>query len=306
MTTALSTRAPATGTEVARSSRSTQRSAWLMLGPAIGLLVAFVYLPAVLSFVASLFDVPLASGAWDFVGFDNYADNFADDKMWQALRNTVVYSAGTIIPSLVIGFGLALLCSGIGRRYTVLSTLLFLPFTANLVAMAVVFRWIFAFRGGLANELVGIVGIGPVNFLGETGTSLFTVALVGIWRSATFCMILFLAGLTAIPSSVHEAAAMDGVKGLVKVRKVIVPVLRPAIVLASVMAILQSIQAFDTINVMTGGGPLGSSETLLTYTWKVGFEEFDLGRSSALSFLLLVVLLAIGWARKKSVMKTEA
>lgn len=276
-----------------------------MVAPALALMAAFTYLPAALSFVASLFDVPLAGGAWKFVGIGNYRDNFADPDMWQALRNTLLYSVVTIVPSLVVGFGLALLCSGSGRRSTFLSTLLFLPLTANLVAMAVVFRWIFAFRGGLANELVGIVGIGPVNFLGKGSTALPSVALVGIWRSASFCMVLFLAGLTAIPSSVHEAAAMDGVRGVVKVRKVVLPMLRPAIVLATVMAVLQSIQAFDTIRVMTGGGPLGATETLLTYTWRIGFEEFDLGRSSALSFLLLVVLLAIGWARKKSVMRTE-
>lgn len=218
------------------------------------------------------------------------------------MRNTLVYSVITIIPSLGFGLGLALLASGVGRRYNALSTVLFLPLTANLVAMAVVFRWIFAFRGGLANSIIGVVGIGPVNFLGDQTAALPTVAAVGIWRSASFCMVLFLAGLTSIPGSVHEAAAMDGVRGVAKIRKVVLPMIRPTIVLATVMAILQSIQAFDTINVMTGGGPLGATETLLIFTWRVGFERFDLGRSAALSLLLLVVLLGIGIARRRSVM----
>lgn len=294
------TTAPRT-TAASRSRRSQSRSAALMVAPALFLLFLFTYLPAILSAGASLFDVPLSGSGWTLVGADNYADAIGDSDTRQAVRNTLVYSVLTIVPSLVIGFGLALLASGVARRHTALSTVLFLPLTANLVAMAVVFRFVFAFRGGLANELGGFVGLEPINFLGDSTYAMPTVAAVGVWRSASFTMVLFLGGLTSIPSSVHEAAAMDGVRGLAKVRNVILPMLRPTIILATVLAVLQAVQVFDTIEVMTGGGPLGATETILTFTWRVGFERFDLGRASALSFLLLVVLLAIGWARKRSV-----
>jgi multiple sugar transport system permease protein len=166
-----------------------------------------------------------------------------------------------------------------------------------------VFHWIFALRGGFANEVLGLVGVKPVNFLGDGRFALPTVAAVGVWRAASFCMVLFLAGLTSIPEVIHETAATDGLSGWRKLRLVILPMLRPTIVLATVMTTLQAVQVFESVRVMTDGGPLGQTETILTVTWRVGFEFFELGKSSALSFLLLLFLLAVGISRRRSVMQ---
>ncbi|MCX6467648.1 MAG: sugar ABC transporter permease [Pseudonocardiales bacterium] len=284
--------------------RGDGRAAVALLAPAVVLLVAFTYLPAGLSLVASLFDVPLTGRQdWEFVGPDNYLSAVRDPEVHRATLNTLLYCALTIVPSLVIGLGLALLTAGLTRGRSWMSAILFLPFTANLVAMAVVFSWIFAYRGGFANQVLSLVGVGPINFLGDGVTALPTVALVGLWRAASFCMILFLAGLTAIPGVVHEAAAVDGLRGLRKLRLVTLPLLRPTLVLAVVVSTLQAVQVFDTIRVMTDGGPLGASETLLTLTWRTGFEYFRLGPAAALSFLLLVVLLVLGWTRRAAVVR---
>ncbi|MEX2100827.1 MAG: sugar ABC transporter permease [Acidimicrobiia bacterium] len=276
-----------------------------LIAPALVGLLVFTYVPALLSFVASVFDVPLSDSAWTFTGLDNYRAVLGDAKVRQAAWNTLLYAAFTIVPSLLLGLGLALLASGAARARGLLSALLFLPLTANLVAMAVVFRWMFAFRGGFANQMLGLVGVGPLNFLGDGATALPTVAAVGVWRSASFAMVLFLAGLTAIPTAIHEAAASDGLWGWSKLRLITVPMLQPTIVLATVVAALQAIQVFDTIEVMTGGGPLGQTETLLTVTWRIGFEAFQLGRASALSFMLLVVLLAVGWLRRTTLLRSQ-
>lgn len=273
----------------------------VLLAPALVLTALFVILPGLLAFVGSLFRIDLTTGnEWTWVGLENFGGVLADPAVQQSLVNTLVYCLLTIVPSLAIGLALALLASSLTRGRTTLQTLLFLPFTANLVAMAVVFRYIFDFRGGFANQMLGIAGLGPVNFLGDTATALPTVAAVGVWRGAALAMIMFLAGLTSIPTAVHEACAADGITGFTKLRLVILPLLRPITVFVTVLTVLQSVQVFDTINVMTGGGPLGATETALTMTWRLGFTYYDLGQGAALSTLLLIVLVGVGVLRRSA------
>jgi len=272
-----------------------------LLAPAMSLLALFVLVPTVLAVACSFFSVPLTdSGSWRWVGLGNYRTLFADPAVVRALVNTVLYCGMTIVPSMAIGLGLALAVERAGRGGALLRTALFLPMTANLVAMAVVFRWIFALSGGVANQLLGYAGIAPLNWLGDTRYSLLSVALVGVWRSASFCMIVFLAGLATVPGVVHESARADGVRGLAKLRRVTLPMIRPTLVFVTVISVVMSVQVFDTVNVMTAGGPQESSETVLTMVWQLGFVYFDLGRAAALSSLLLIVLIAISLLRRRA------
>ncbi|MGW1680967.1 carbohydrate ABC transporter permease [Saccharopolyspora sp. NPDC002376] len=271
------------------------RTAAALTTPALVLIGLFVLLPGGLALVGSLFEISLESGVvWTWVGWENFADIITDPDVLQALQNTVVYCGLTIVPSLVIGLALALLNESLTRGRTLVRTLLFLPFTANLVAMAVVFRWIFALRGGFANQILAVLGIAPINYLGDDRYAMLTVAAVGVWRGAALTMVLFLSGLTSIPTAVHEAAAADGVTGWTKLRLVTLPLLKPIMLFATVMTVLHAVQVFDTINVMTEGGPLGATETALTMTWRLGFTYFELGKAAALSVLLLVVLVTVG------------
>lgn len=284
-----------------RTGRGSGLLAAGLLAPALVLIALFVVLPGLLAFVGSLFRIDLTAGnEWTWVGFENFALVLGDPAVRQSLVNTLVYCVLTIVPSIALGLALALLAGSLTRGRTTLQTLLFLPFTANLVAMAVVFRYIFEFRGGFANQLIGLAGIGPINYLGDTATALPTVAAVGVWRGAALAMIMFLAGLTSISTAVHEACAADGITGFTKLRLVILPLLRPITVFVTVLTVLQSVQVFDTINVMTGGGPLGATETALTMTWRLGFTFFDLGQGAALSTLLLIVLVGVGVLRRSA------
>ena len=271
----------------------------LMLAPAMIGIGLFVVVPAILALVASFFRVPLAGGAWQWVGLGNFQRVVTDPAVLQAIGNTLLYSLMTIIPSLVIGLGLALLADSVVRGRTLVRTLLFLPMTANLVAMAVVFRWIFAYQGGFVNQVLALVGIPAVNWLGDTSTSLITVAIVGVWRGASFAMMIFFAGLATIPVSINEMTRAEGIRGLTKLGRITIPVMKPTVVFAVVVTVIGSVQAFDTINVMTQGGPQGSSETILTMTWRLGFGYFDLGAASALSLLLLLVLVGIGVLQRR-------
>ncbi|MFV0285312.1 MAG: carbohydrate ABC transporter permease [Demequina sp.] len=272
----------------------------LLIAPAALGIIVFILVPALLSFIAAFFEVPLAGGAWTFVGLDNFVRVVTDPAIVQAIGNTLVYSALTIVPSLAIGLGLALLANKAGRAKPLVRTALFLPMTANLVAMAVVFNWMFATNGGFINEMLALAGIGPVNWTGSPDTSLLTVALVGVWRTASLTMMIFFAGLSTIPTSIDEANRAEGIRGFTKLWRMTLPMMKPTVVFATVLSILTSVQAFDTINVMTQGGPLGSSETILTMVWKLGFSYYDLGAASALSLLLLLALIGLGLLQRRT------
>lgn len=274
---------------------------YVLLLPAFVALSLFVYGPALLSLIGSFFAIPLAGGQWEFVGIGNYLTIFDDPFVQQAASNTLLYAVATIIPSMVLGLALAMLVGNIGRGSWLIKTALILPMTANMVAMAVVFRWMFALEGGLTNQLIAILGFGPVNWLGDTGTSLFSVILVGIWRATSLCMLLFMAGLTTIPGSIHEAAAVEGIRGIGKLRHITLPMLKPTLQFVSVLSITGAVQVFEIISVMTDGGPLGSSETVLTMTQKIGFDYFRVGEASAVSFILITILLIIGLLGRRQV-----
>lgn len=284
---------PAGQTSTAKNPRPSL-TPYLLLLPALTALLLFVYGPALLSLIGSFFVIPLSGGSWKYAGFNNYLKVFADPLIHQAAWNTLVYSLATIIPSIVLGLLLALLMEKMGRGSWLAKTALILPMTANMVAMAVVFKWIFAFQGGFANQILGIAGLAPVNWLDEADTSLFAVILLGLWRATSLCMLLFMAGLTTIPCSIHEAAAVEGIRGLTKLRTIILPMLRPTVVFVTVLSITGAVQVFEIVNVMTKGGPLGSSETAMTAAHKVGFEYFRIGEASAISFILIALLLVVG------------
>lgn len=287
-------------------AKKISRSAWwsrqlpiLMVTPMVVLAAIMVLFPAVLTFIGSFFQIPFTGGEWKFVGFENFSRVFTTNQITQSIINTLVYSVLTIIPSLAIGLALALGIESVTRGKALLRTLLFLPMTANLVAMAVVFAYIFDYRLGILNGLLETIGVAPINWLGDTNTSLLTVSVVGIWRTASFTMMIFFAGLATIPGTMMEAARMDGLSGLTKVFRIIIPTMKPSVVFATVMAVLQSVQAFDTVRVMTDGGPQYSSELIQTMAWRLGFEYFDLGTASALSFIMIAVLIAVGlWQRR--------
>lgn len=289
-----------------RSPRRRLRGERLMptflLLPAGIAMALFVVVPTLLSLVASFFQVPLAGGSWQFVGFANFERIATDPAVQRSIINTIVYSVLTIIPSLCIGLALALLAESVSRGRAFVRTALFLPMTANLVAMAVVFRWLFAYQGGFVNQALGFVGFAPLNWLGDADTALLTVALVGVWRGASFSMMIFIAGLATIPTTVQEASRAEGIRGFPRLFRITLPMMQPTVVFATVVAVLGSVQVFDTINVMTQGGPLNSTETILTQSYKLGFGYYDLGAASALSFLLLVVLIGVGIFQRRFLM----
>lgn len=280
--------------------------AWLYLAPALIVLCAFTYLPVALALLASFFDISITSETWSFIGIGNYQRAVSDPSVQNAALNTVWYCLLTVIPSITFGLLLAVAIDGMRRVRVLTRTLLFLPMTANLVAMSIVFSWIFAYRGGFANTVLALVGVGPLNFLGDSSTALPTVAAVGAWRATSLNMVVYAASLTTVPQTIHDAAAADGVRGWTKLRKVLWPMLRPATVFVTIITFVQAIQVFDAVAVMTEGGPLGATESLLFLVWELGFQVFRLGYASAIAFVMLVAIILLGLARAKSLTRGGA
>jgi multiple sugar transport system permease protein len=270
----------------------------VLLFPAFLGLAVFVIGPALVSAFVAGTDKNLTGPSFHWVGTRNLRDALDDPDLGRAVRNTLVYCLLTVIPSVTVGLALALAAERLTRGRSFVRFALFLPVSANIVAMAVVFDYIFdSSPDGLANTVVGFFGVDPVNWLGDTSTALPVVALVGGWRLTSVVFVVYLAGLTAIPRSVYEAADVDGIRGVNRLRRITLPLLAPTTIFLGVFVTILTLQTFETVAVLTRGGPLGSSTTIIYYVYEVGFTgSFRIGYASMIALMLLVVVVLIGVA----------
>jgi multiple sugar transport system permease protein len=266
------------------------------LAPALIFLVVFLLAPTLLSIFWGGTDKSLTTSTFQWTGLANLREALGDSQVGTATRNTLLIVFISVPLSIAIGIGLASLVSRITRGRAVVRLLLFLPVTANLVAMSVVFSYVFSpDPTGLANAVLGVVGVAPVDWLGSPTTALLVVGSVGLWRLTSLVFVLYLAGFTAIPGSVDEAAEVDGVRGWVRFRKITWPLLAPTTVFAAVVGAVLSLQTFETVAVLTQGGPNGASETLVYRIFQIGFQpSFRVGYANLLSSLLIAVAIIVG------------
>ncbi|HET9169883.1 MAG TPA: sugar ABC transporter permease [Actinospica sp.] len=281
-----------------RRSRVTRRTAaaWLLLAPFTVVFVLYTAIPTVSALGFSLTDLqgmdlrhPFEV---DFIGLANYARLFQDPVFLQDLRNTAVFVVVGV--PITMGMGLALavaLNSGIRRMRGVLRTVFFAPVVTNVVAVAMI--WQYAFNAnGTVNSVLGSLGLAGPNWLGDQGTAMPVVILLGVWRNFGTAMVLFLAGLQAIPRDVYEAAALDGADWRRQTRHVTLPLLMPTTLMVSVLLSVFYLQVFDEPYLLTNGGPLGSTESVSLYTYhEFGAGQF--GMSSAASLVMLAFVAVV-------------
>lgn len=289
----------------ARSGSERSGTAWselaglragVLLLPALLGLGVFVLGPALVSAFAAGTDKTLTGPSFHWVGTANLREAFHDPDFARSVVNTLEYCALTVIPAVVVGLALALATQQVARGGGVLRLVLFLPVSANLVAISLIFAYMFdPSPHGLANTFVGWFGVHPQNWLGDTSTSLPVVALVGGWRLTSFVFVVYLAGLTAIPASVYEAADVDGIRGFARLRHLTLPLLAPTTIFLAVFTTILTLQTFETVAVLTKGGPFGSSATVVYYIWQVGFTgSFRIGYASSIALLLILAIVLIG------------
>ncbi|MGG4552791.1 carbohydrate ABC transporter permease [Paenibacillus humicus] len=223
-----------------------------------------------------------------FVGMANYAELADNPAFYKALRVTLLFTAGSVLPTLTGGLGFALLLNSKLRFSGIYRTLIFSPWVTPTVAVAIVWSWIFEPEVGLANNVLRFFGSEGVGWLGDPSWALIGILIVTCWKSVGWAMAFYLVALRNVPRDLLEAAAIDGAGSLRRFTYITVPLISPTTFFLTIVLIIQSLQAYDQINVMTQGGPSGSTRTLLYMYYQSAFEAFNIGEASSVAVVLVI------------------
>jgi multiple sugar transport system permease protein len=278
------------------------RAAWLFLFPALGAIFAFFAIPVAAGFVLSLTDFDLYAVADPrnarFVAFGNYADLVREPLFWRSLANTLflVLVGGPLTLAAALG-GALLVNSRAARLKGLFRTIYFAPVVTTLVAVAIVFRYLYHPRFGLLNHLLAFVGIGPIDWLGLPRYSMWAITLLSVWRTFGYSLVILVAGLQAIPETLYEAARLDGASYAQQFRHVTLPLLKPTLVFVTVLNTVGFFQIFAEPYVMTRGGPLDSTMSIALLMYQQGFRWWNMGRAAAIAFVLFALILALSGAQ---------
>lgn len=268
--------------------------AWSFLAPATAHLALFTLGPLAFAAWLSLHRWNLVDVARPFVGLGNYTALLRDGSFWSALLNTAVFTLHVPV-AMAIALGFALLVHRRTRSIVLVRAALFLPSITSLVAIAVVWQWILNADYGILNWLLGLVGIAPVRWLTSPSTALVSIMILSTWMVVGYQMVLFQAGLAAIPEELYEAARIDGASPWRRFWHVTLPGLRHTLFFVLVTSIIGSFQIFGAVYVMTEGGPLGATDVAVYHIYKEAWEFLRFGSAAAQSWVLFAVIFAVTW-----------
>lgn len=291
----------ATRTDVGRAATPGPRSKarWVpyaFMAPAVVAVLAMVVYPILRVGVQSFFDIrPTKHEGAYFIGFDNYLKAFADEELWSVLGRSGVWTIGSVALQFLVAMAGALLLQNlVGGRW--LRAIFVLPWATPLVVGALAWKLIYQ-PNGLFNQVLEGLGLGHVAhaWLADPNTAMGAVIVANVWRGFPFIMILLISGMVSIPEELYEAAAVDGTGSVRTFWFITLPLLKPAILTSTLMALIWTFNSFSNIYVMTGGGPAGSTDILTTFVYKQAFTSFNFGYASALSMVLFGIV-AVGSA----------
>ena len=271
---------------------------WVFVAPALIAITVFFALPVVAALAMSLTDFDIYALAdlrnLRFVGLHNYAQLLQTPLFWQALFNTLFFVVVGVPLSIGASLGAAMLLhSPLARGQAFYRTALFAPVVTTLVAVAVVWRYLFHTRYGFFNYALGGLGISPIDWLGDPTWAMPSIVLLSVWKNFGYNMVILLAGLQAIPEDLYEAARLDGAKRWALFRHITVPSLAPMLLVVSILTMAGHFQLFAEPYVMTQGGPAQRTVTVLYLMYEEGFKWWSLGSASAVAFVLFVIMFAI-------------
>lgn len=287
--------APAVGVHPPRRPRRRPRvqPALAFLLPSALILGVFIIVPIFQSLWMSLHAWRVGAKEQPWVGLANYRRMLSDPQFANALVVTLVFTVVSVAVLLVLGFLVAYWLRRTTRFTKVLRSVYFFPTVVALSVIGLVWRFMLDPDIGMVAGIWQLLGLEPVAWLREPGLALPTVIATGIWKNLGFTMILLLAGLQGVPEHLYEAAKLDGAGAWQQVRYVTLPAIRPQMLFAAVILTIQSLQAFDLIYAMTAGGPLFSTETLVTFMYRQSFQDFDFGYGSAIAWALFLLIMLI-------------
>jgi multiple sugar transport system permease protein len=275
-------------------------AAWTLAGPAVALMWTMLLGPALAVVGLSLTDWEFGMPTIGWAGLDNYFEMAGDRVFWVTLRNTLVYVAFVVPLSVFLGLGVALLIEAGATLRGFYRAAFFLPVTSTLLAMALVFQFAFHPSVGAVNRTFAWLGLPTTDWLRNPDTALFALGAIGIWQAVGLSMVLFLAGLKAIPHDLYESAAIDGADGpWERFRRVTWPMLGPATVFVVTITAIRSFQVFDTVAVLTDGGPNKATSVLLYQMYQEGFSFLRSAYAAALTCVFLGFVLLLTWLQVK-------
>jgi putative chitobiose transport system permease protein len=277
-------------------TRPLNAPAWvplLFLVPGCAVISLVVIYPALKALALSFTDFNMVTPA-QHVGWANYARLWADPFFWGALQNTALYLAVVVPTLVVVPIFLALLVNKALPGLAFFRAALYVPVITSLVVSGLVWKWVFEEKGLLNHALVstGLV-TSPVAFLTQPGTALFAVMAVTVWAGLGYYMVIYLAGLQAIPRQLYEVASVEGVSPWQQTLHITLPLLKPQMALVAVMSSIGAMKVFEEVYVMTQGGPLDSTKTLVFYLYEAAFVDFDMGYAAAVGVVLFVITLVL-------------
>ncbi|PSB41034.1 carbohydrate ABC transporter permease [Chroococcidiopsis sp. CCNUC1] len=276
-----------------------QKTGWILLLPAlIVMLVVYAY-PILRAFWLSVFTQNLGTELeLVFSGLSNYGRMFNDGRFWQSLWNTTVFTTASVLSELILGIGVALVLNQAFKGRGIVRTITLIPWALPTAVMGVAWAWIFNDQYGVVNDILrrlGLIETG-ISWLGNPTLAMIAVILADVWKTTPFIALLLLAGLQSIPGDLYEAHSLDGATPWQSFWKITVPLLMPQIIVSLLFRFAQAFAIFDLIQVMTGGGPGGATETVSIYIYSTVMRYLDFGYGSALivvTFLILVIAVAI-------------
>jgi multiple sugar transport system permease protein len=271
-------------------------AAWFFLAPALTLIGVFFFLPVAASLLLSVTDFDLYGiadpGNTRFVGFANYSRLLHTPDFWSALKNTFYFAVVGGPLTIAVSLGAALLLSSKLVRFKgFFRTIYFTPFVTTLVAVAIVWKYLYHTRYGLFNYALGAFGISPIDWLGDPHWAMPAIILMAVWKSFGYNMLIFIAGLQAIPEDLYDAAEIDGASAWRRFFSITLPMLAPTLVFVSVITMIGYFQLFAEPYVMTQGGPLRSTTSVVLLMYEEGFRWWRMGYAAAIAFVLFIVIL---------------
>jgi multiple sugar transport system permease protein/sn-glycerol 3-phosphate transport system permease protein len=272
---------------------------YLFVAPLMIFIALFTYVPIAASINLSFRSWNFLSPDMPFVGFRNYEQLLTSDELWNSLWVTALFA----VFSVPLRLGLAVLIASYLVRESLhvrlLRGALFLPTVTSTVSIAVVFSWIFSTDYGMVNALLAQLGIGKVSWLQNPHLALWVLIFVNTWKQIGYDVVIYIAGLQAIPRELYDAAAVDGGRRAHVFRRITLPLVMPTTYFLLVISVIEAFQVFTIVNVMTKGGPAGATDMLVNRLYEIGFVLFDIGRGSALAVLLFVLLVVLAIVKSR-------
>ena len=266
---------------------------YLFVAPLMIFIALFTYIPILASLNLSFREWNFLTPDMPFVGFRNYEQLLTSRDLWNSLWVTTLFA----VLSVPLRLGLAMVIAAYLARETMhvrlLRGALFLPSVTSTVSIAVVFSWVFSTDYGMVNAVLGTFGLGKVQWLQDPRLALWVLIFVNTWKQIGYDIVIYIAGLQAIPRELYDAAAVDGGKRLHVFRRITMPLVMPTTYFLLVISVIEAFQVFTIVNVMTRGGPAGATDMLVNLLYEIGFVLFEIGRGSALAVLLFILLVGL-------------